>query len=58
MVTKRYVFGQVGVSMTTQRYSTDILRGGIVNRTYGTHKNIHIFIFLLKKIDPLYYGPP
>ena len=35
-----------------------LLRGTIVNRTYGTHKHLHIFLFLLTIFDPIYYGPP
>ena len=33
------------------------LRGTIVNRTYGTHKNLYIFLFLLKTFGAIYYGP-
>ena len=35
-----------------------VLRGTIVNRTYGLHKNLYIYLFLLKIFGPLYYGPP
>ena len=35
-----------------------LLRGGIVNRTYGRHKNLYIFLFLLKIFGPIYYVPP
>ena len=35
-----------------------LLRGAIVNRTYGTHKNLYVYLFLLTKIGPIYYGPP
>ena len=37
---------------------TVILRGTIVNRTYGTHKNLHIYLFLPTTFGPIYYGPP
>lgn len=30
----------------------------IVNRTYGTHKNLYIYLFLLTIFGPIYYGPP
>ena len=35
------------------------LRGPIVNRTYGTHKNLPIYIslFLPTVFGPIYYGP-
>ena len=32
--------------------------GTIVNRTYGTHKNLYISPFLLPILGPIYYGPP
>ena len=35
-----------------------LLRGIIVNRTYGTHKNLHIYVFSLTIFGPIYYGPP
>ena len=35
-----------------------LLRGIIVNRTYGTHKNLYISVFLLTIFGPIYYGPP
>ena len=35
-----------------------ILRGAIVNRTYGTHKNLYTSLFLLPIFGPIYYGPP
>ena len=35
-----------------------LLRGSIVNRTYGEHKNLYISLFLLAIFGPVYYGPP
>ena len=36
-----------------------VLRGGIVNRTYGTHKNLYLPIFSIIAIFGLScYGPP
>ena len=35
-----------------------VLRGTIVNRTYGTPKNPYIYPFLLTTFGPIYYGPP
>ena len=32
------------------------LQGTIVNRTYGTHKNLAISLFLLTIFGPIYYG--
>ena len=32
------------------------LQGTIVNRTYGTHKNLDIYLFLLTIVGPIYYG--
>ena len=32
--------------------------GAIVNRTYDTHKNLYIYLFLLTMFGPIYYGPP
>ena len=33
------------------------LRGAILNRTYGTHKNLYISLFCLTIFGPIYYGP-
>ena len=35
-----------------------LLRGIMVNRTYGTHKNLYISLFSLTIFGPIYYGPP
>ena len=35
-----------------------LLRGTILNRTYGIDKNLHIYLFLLTIFGPNYYGPP
>ena len=35
-----------------------LLRGTILNRTYGLHKNLYISLFLLTIFGPIYYGPP
>ena len=35
-----------------------LLRRTILNRTYGTHKNIYVSLFLLTILGPIYYGPP
>ena len=35
-----------------------LLRGGILNRTYGTHKTLYIYLYLLTLFGPIYYGPP
>ena len=34
------------------------ISGAIVNRTYGTHKNLYIYLILLTIFGPIYYGPP
>lgn len=31
--------------------------GGIVNRTRGAHKNLYIYVFLLRIFGPIYYVP-
>ena len=41
---------------TGQRCTT--CGGTIVNRTYGTHKKQHIYLFLPTIFGPIYYGPP
>ena len=33
-----------------------LLRGTIVNRTYGTHRNLYIYLFSLTIFGPIYYG--
>ena len=35
-----------------------LLRGAIVNRTYGKHKNLYIYPFLLTIFCPIFYAPP
>ena len=35
-----------------------LLRGTRVNRTYGTHKKLDTYVFLLTVFGPIYYGPP
>ena len=35
-----------------------LLRGTILNRTYGAHKNLYISVFLLTVLGPIQYGPP
>ena len=35
-----------------------LLRGTIVNRTYGINKNLYIYLFLLTIFSPINYGPP
>ena len=35
-----------------------ILRGNLVNRTYGKNKNLYISVFFTTIIGPVYYGPP
>ena len=34
------------------------IRGTIENRTYGTHKNLYISLFLRTIFGPVYYDPP
>ena len=38
--------------------SVILSRETIVNRTYGTHKNLHISLFFQTIFGPIYYGPP
>ena len=35
-----------------------LLRGTIVNRTYGTHKKLDTSLFVLIIFGPIFYGPP
>ena len=37
-----------------------LIRGTIVSRTYDTHKNLNIYLFVLtiRVLGPIYYGPP
>ena len=35
-----------------------LLRGTILNRTYGTDKKLYISLFLPTIFGPIYYGPP
>ena len=38
-------------------YRTCILRGTLVNRTYGGNKNLYIYLFLPTIFGPIYYRP-
>ena len=46
--------GRTGLTQVPAR----VLRGTILNRTYSTHKNLYISLFLLTIYGPIYYGPP
>ena len=39
-------------------YLVYLLRGAILNRMYGTDKNLYIFLFLPTVFGLSYYGPP
>ena len=43
---------------TCSNKNIPLLRGIIVNRTYGTHKNLHISLFFPTIFGHIYYGPP
>ena len=43
---------------TTNNYEYYYLRGTLVNRTYGEHKNLYIHVCLLTICGPIYYRPP
>ena len=40
------------------KYTAQLLRGTIINRTYGIHKNLYIHLVLLTIFGTIYYGPP
>ena len=42
----------------TPSYRVPLLRGAIVNRTYGAHKKLYFCLYLLTVFGPIYYGPP
>ena len=52
----------VGTTAAVLCHAPPLLRRTIVNRTYGTHKNLDIYLFLLTMFGPtgrsIYYGPP
>ena len=35
-----------------------VLRGAILNRTYGEYKSLYISLVVLSIFDAIYYGPP
>ena len=47
-----------GEKYTRPTRQHELLRGAIVNRTYGIHKNLYIHRFLPTIFGPIYYGPP
>ena len=46
------------VDTGSERRLSKILRGAIVNRTYGGHKNLDISLFLPTLFGPIYYRSP
>ena len=44
--------------MTKNAYNIILLRGTILNRTYGPYKNVYVLIFLPTIVGPIYYVPP
>ena len=42
---------------TAYRSTAVLLRGSILNRTYGTDKNLYKSLYLLTIFGPIYYGP-
>ena len=61
-VGKKMVFLIFIVFLHQSAWSTEknihILRGTILNRTYGPYTNLYISLFLLTIFGPIYYGPP
>ena len=47
-----YIYGQSGAVRST------LLRATTLNRTYGTHKHLHISLFVRTIFGPFYCGPP
>ena len=54
-----YSRNTVGFPSVAPIHATILLvRGTIINRTYGTYTNLYISLFLLNIFGPIYYGPP
>ena len=54
-----YVMLRVVCSYPSQRMTPALLlRGTILDKTYGTDKNLYILLFYYQKFGPIYYGPP
>ena len=55
----RTIFGSVIVALflALAALVSLLLRGTLVNRTYGTHKNLYISLFLRTLFGPIYYSP-
>ena len=51
-------YGKTGTWYAPKRWREGAIRGAILNRTYGTYKNLYISLFLLTIVCPIYYGPP
>ena len=51
---------EVDSASTAAVIVVQILRGTIVNRTYGTHQklDIDLFLLLITVFGPIYYGLP
>ena len=69
MVAARFLGGAIPTVQQQQKHvativsgnvSTAVLciRGTMLNKTYGTHKNLYVSLFLLTIFGPIYYGPP
>ena len=51
-------YSLLGADAGRRRPSTLLVRGTIVNRTYGTPKNLYISFFLPAVFGPINYRPP
>ena len=53
-------WGCGGDEAKSHHFQSGLLRGTMVNinRTYGTQKHLHVYLFLLTIFGPIYYGPP
>ena len=47
-----------GLQYLSKKGENTLLRGTILNRTYGEYKNLYISLILLTIFGPIYYGPP
>ena len=52
------IWKQSNIRYTWMSLDRQLLRGTIVNRTYGTHKTLYISLLLLTIFGPIYYGSP
>ena len=54
----KIIFSTIEISKQDTNKMGAYLRGTILNRTYGKHEKLRIYLFLLAVFGPIYSGAP